>query len=144
MVGALAEGGADLDKARAGTTPLMMAAQFLLTADAAELGADHAAVGWVNVYEGKTALEAAEAAEGRGYDGLQRGGGGGGAWGWHHTRRDPPTRCSSAGPAIHTRPSLVELDDEDCRFARGHRHGHAAGPRWGLWLAGYVHGRKPW
>ena len=63
-VGALAEGGADLDKARSGTTPLMMAAQFGYSGVVRrllELGADHTAVD----NEGKTALEAAEAAAGK-------------------------------------------------------------------------------
>ena len=64
-VGALAEGGADLDKARNdGATPLMIAAYWGYSGVVRrllELGADHTAVGTGDRYEGKTALEVAEA-----------------------------------------------------------------------------------
>eukprot|EP01045_Picozoa_sp_COSAG04_P023940 COSAG04_NODE_2922_length_3381_cov_62.270871_5_plen_176_part_00 len=64
-VGALAEGGADLDKAgNDGETPLMQAAYFGhsgVVRRLLELGADHTAVGTGWEYEGKTALELAEA-----------------------------------------------------------------------------------
>ena len=62
-VGALAEGGADLDKANDGWTPLMAAAYHGCSGVVRrllELGADHTAVGTGGRYEGKTALELAE------------------------------------------------------------------------------------
>ena len=65
VVGALAEGGADLDKANDnGATTLMYAASSGHSGAVRrllELGADHTAVGTGDVYEGKTALRAAEA-----------------------------------------------------------------------------------
>ena len=62
VVGALAEGGADLDKANnLGATPLMQAAYHYGNSGVVrrllELGADHTAVGTGGDYEGKTALE---------------------------------------------------------------------------------------
>ena len=65
-VGALAEGGADLDKARDfdGATPLMAAAHHGESGAVRrllELGADHTAVGTGSWCEGKSALELAEA-----------------------------------------------------------------------------------
>eukprot|EP01045_Picozoa_sp_COSAG04_P029588 COSAG04_NODE_4901_length_1833_cov_1.688581_2_plen_124_part_00 len=63
-VGALAEGGADLDKAGSwGATPLMEAARMGhggVVRRLLELGADHAAVGTGRRCEGMTALELAE------------------------------------------------------------------------------------
>ena len=62
-VGALAEGGADLNKANEdGATPLMFAAVDGRTGAVRrllELGADHTAVGTAGSYEGNTALEVA-------------------------------------------------------------------------------------
>eukprot|EP01045_Picozoa_sp_COSAG04_P012318 COSAG04_NODE_825_length_10050_cov_15.525676_2_plen_1515_part_00 len=64
-VGALAEGGADLDKTdNNGVTPLMAAANnghSVVVRRLLELGADHTAVGTGGEFEGKTALEHAEA-----------------------------------------------------------------------------------
>ena len=61
---ALAEGGADLDKAtHLGATPLMQAARNGHSGAVRrllELGADHTAVGTGWPYEGKTGLELAE------------------------------------------------------------------------------------
>ena len=57
------EGGADLDKARHGSTPLMTAALNNRSSGVRrllELGADHTAVGSRCWCEGKTALEVAE------------------------------------------------------------------------------------
>ena len=62
-VAALAEGGADLDKASVGETPLMNAAakgHSGVVRRLLELGADHTPVGTMYEYEGKTALELAE------------------------------------------------------------------------------------
>ena len=64
-VGALAEGGADLDQeTNDGVTPLMAAARTGhsgVVRRLLELGADHTAVATSGNWEGKTALEAAEA-----------------------------------------------------------------------------------
>ena len=64
-VGALAEGGADLDKVdKDGVTPLMEAARYGQSGAVRrllDLGADHTVVGTAGWFEGKTALEVAEA-----------------------------------------------------------------------------------